>query len=142
MLDFKTLLAHDCVRYTWANNKNAPLTIYQCVTYFYYNSYTCVVQSSICVHSFVWLIHVQALSNGVYKSVWHRAVVNSEKPRLSVASFLCPQDDALISPAKPLTEQDECGAIYRGYTYAEYYKKFWSRDLHKEISCLELFKNE
>ncbi|XP_054799824.1 protein DOWNY MILDEW RESISTANCE 6-like [Prosopis cineraria] len=83
---------------------------------------------------------IQALSNGIYKSVWHRAVVNSEKPRLSVASFLCPQDDALISPAEPLTE-DGHGAIYRGYTYEEYYKKFWSRDLHKDISCLELFKN-
>ncbi|KAK4277652.1 hypothetical protein QN277_015616 [Acacia crassicarpa] len=84
---------------------------------------------------------IQALSNGIYMSVWHRAVVNSEKPRLSVASFLCPQDEALISPAKPLTE-DGRGAIYRGFTYTEYYKKFWSRDLQKDMSCLELFKNE
>lgn len=82
---------------------------------------------------------LQALSNGIYKSVWHRAVVNAEKPRLSVASFLCPYDEALISPAKPLTE-DGTGAVYRGFTYAEYYKTFWSRDLVKE-HCLELFKN-
>ncbi|KAJ4955698.1 hypothetical protein NE237_012481 [Protea cynaroides] len=33
---------------------------------------------------------LQALSNGRYKSVWHRAVVNSDKERISVASFLCP----------------------------------------------------
>ncbi|MED6211435.1 Protein DOWNY MILDEW RESISTANCE 6 [Stylosanthes scabra] len=83
---------------------------------------------------------LQALSNGIYKSVWHRAIVNTEKPRLSVASFLCPCNDALISPAKPLTE-DENGAVYRGFTYAEYYKTFWSRDLLKE-HCLELFKNK
>ncbi|OIW20391.1 hypothetical protein TanjilG_09600 [Lupinus angustifolius] len=82
----------------------------------------------------------QALSNGIYKSVWHRAVVNVDKPRLSVASFLCPYDEALISPAKPLTENGT-GAIYRGYTYAEYYKKFWSRDLVDKEHCLELFKN-
>ncbi|KAF7830805.1 protein DOWNY MILDEW RESISTANCE 6 [Senna tora] len=84
---------------------------------------------------------IQALSNGIYKSVWHRAVVNSEKPRLSVASFLCPHDDALISPAKPLT-QDGSAPMYRSFTYTEYYSKFWSRDLDKQHSCLELFKNE
>ncbi|KAL0738555.1 hypothetical protein Bca4012_014765 [Brassica carinata] len=84
----------------------------------------------------------QALSNGVYKSVWHRAVTNTEKPRLSVASFLCPADCAIISPAKPLweTEEDEAKPIYRDYTYAEYYKKFWSRNLDQE-HCLENFLN-
>ncbi|XP_070681145.1 protein DOWNY MILDEW RESISTANCE 6 isoform X2 [Malus domestica] len=81
---------------------------------------------------------LQALSNGIYKSVWHRAVTNTERARLSVASFLCPQDDALISPAKALTE-DGSAAIYRGYTYTEYYKKFWTRDLEKD-HCLDLFK--
>ncbi|KAL6127485.1 hypothetical protein ACLB2K_070850 [Fragaria x ananassa] len=82
---------------------------------------------------------LQALSNGIYKSVWHRAVTNTDKARLSVASFMCPQDDALISPAKSLTE-DGSPAIYRGYTYTEYYKKFWTRNLDQE-HCLELFKN-
>ncbi|KAI4307020.1 hypothetical protein L6164_030255 [Bauhinia variegata] len=81
---------------------------------------------------------LQALSNGIYKSVWHRAVVNTDNPRLSVASFLCPEDHALISPAKPLT-QDGCAAIYRDFTYAEYYSKFWGRNLDQE-HCLELFK--
>ncbi|CAK8567712.1 unnamed protein product [Lathyrus sativus] len=83
---------------------------------------------------------LQALSNGLYKSVWHRAIVNVEKPRLSVASFLCPDNEALICPAKSLTE-NESGAIYRGFTYAEYYSKFWSRNLDQK-HCLELFKNK
>ncbi|XP_065621908.1 protein DOWNY MILDEW RESISTANCE 6 [Quercus suber] len=82
---------------------------------------------------------LQALSNGVYKSVWHRAIVNADKPRLSIASFLCPCDDALISAPNSLTD-DGSEAVYRGYTYAEYYKKFWSRDLEKD-NCLDLFKN-
>ncbi|GKV25483.1 hypothetical protein SLEP1_g34920 [Rubroshorea leprosula] len=82
---------------------------------------------------------LQALSNGRYKSVWHRAIVNADKARMSIASFLCPYDDAIISPAKPLTE-DGSGAIYRDFTYAEYYSKFWSRNLDQE-HCLELFKN-
>lgn len=84
---------------------------------------------------------LQALSNGIYKSVWHRAIVNADKPRLSVASFLCPFDDALISAPKALAGEDGSGAVYRGYTYAEYYKKFWSRDLDQE-HCLELFKTQ
>ncbi|KAK4777330.1 hypothetical protein SAY87_017517 [Trapa incisa] len=81
---------------------------------------------------------LQALSNGRYKSVWHRAVVNVEKPRLSIASFLCPSDDAVIrSPAALWVEGS--GPVYRDFTYAEYYKKFWSRNLDQQ-HCLELFK--
>ncbi|KAG6746545.1 hypothetical protein POTOM_048896 [Populus tomentosa] len=82
---------------------------------------------------------LQALSNGRYKSVWHRAITNTDKARMSVASFLCPCDNALITPPKALTD-DGTGAIYRDFTYAEYYKKFWSRNLDQE-HCLELFKN-
>ncbi|XP_058206291.1 protein DOWNY MILDEW RESISTANCE 6 [Rhododendron vialii] len=82
---------------------------------------------------------LQALSNGRYKSVWHRAIVNADKPRMSIASFLCPSNEALISPPAKLTE-DGTGAVYKSFTYAEYYKKFWSRNLDQE-HCLELFKN-
>ncbi|KAJ6797758.1 protein DOWNY MILDEW RESISTANCE 6 [Iris pallida] len=82
---------------------------------------------------------LQALSNSRYKSVWHRAVVNSSRERLSVASFLCPCNSAVISPAKKLTD-DGSPAIYRSYTYSEYYNKFWSRNLDEE-HCLELFKS-
>ncbi|KAJ3682031.1 hypothetical protein LUZ60_014604 [Juncus effusus] len=81
---------------------------------------------------------LQALSNGRYRSVWHRAVVNNNTERMSIASFLCPCNTALISPAKKLIGEDS-PAIYRGYTYDEYYKKFWSRNLDQE-HCLELFR--
>ncbi|KAJ1299035.1 hypothetical protein BS78_01G500800 [Paspalum vaginatum] len=81
---------------------------------------------------------LQALSNGRYKSVWHRAVVNSDRPRMSVASFLCPCNDARIGPAAELVAHDS-PAVYRDYTYAEYYAKFWSRNLDQE-HCLDLFR--
>ncbi|XP_062147618.1 protein DOWNY MILDEW RESISTANCE 6 [Alnus glutinosa] len=83
---------------------------------------------------------LQAVSNGVYKSVWHRAIVNADNPRMSIASFFCPSDDALVKAPNSLTD-DGSAATYRGFTYAEYYQKFWSRDLEKE-HCLELFKNK
>ncbi|KAK4476529.1 hypothetical protein RD792_015685 [Penstemon davidsonii] len=85
---------------------------------------------------------LQALSNGKYKSVWHRAVVNANKARLSVASFLCPCDSAIISaPKELLTTSSSCEStiMYKDFTYAEYYKKFWSRNLDQE-HCLEHFK--
>ncbi|KAK3042837.1 hypothetical protein RJ639_001110 [Escallonia herrerae] len=80
-----------------------------------------------------------ALSNGKYKSVWHRATVNADQARMSIASFLCPHDDATISAPEKLSN-DGSQAVYRNFTYTEYYKKFWSRNLDQE-HCLELFKN-
>ena len=41
-------------------------------------------------------------------------------------------------PARKLVT-DETPAVYRSYTYDEYYKKFWSRNLDQE-HCLELFR--
>ncbi|THU73554.1 hypothetical protein C4D60_Mb04t24090 [Musa balbisiana] len=92
-------------------------------------------------HAFVINIgdQLQALSNGRYKSVWHRAVVNSEKERMSIASFLCPCNCATISPPEKLISEAS-PAMYRSYTYEEYYKKFWSRNLDDE-HCLELFRS-
>ncbi|CAL9066536.1 unnamed protein product [Musa banksii] len=83
---------------------------------------------------------LQALSNGRYRSVCHRAVVNSDTDRMSVASFLCPCNSAVISTPEKLVV-DGSPAIYRSYTYEEYYNKFWSRNLDDE-HCLELFKSQ
>ncbi|URD95118.1 hypothetical protein MUK42_30211 [Musa troglodytarum] len=81
---------------------------------------------------------LQALSNGRYMSVRHRAVVNSDKERISVASFLCPGNGVVISPPEKLVGGDGCPAMYRSYTYDEYYDKFWSRALDEH--CLDFFK--
>lgn len=82
---------------------------------------------------------LEALSNGEYKSVWHRAVVNSDKPRMSIASFLCPCNDSILEAPKELIK-DGSMPVFKSFTYAEYYKKFWSRNLDQE-HCLEFFKN-
>ena len=91
----------------------------------------------LCFRAYV-SVDFQALSNGVYKSVWHRAVVNTAKARLSVASFLAPCNTVEIRAPEKLTS-GEAGAVYRSYTYDEYYKTFWSRNLDQE-HCLETFK--
>jgi isopenicillin N synthase-like dioxygenase len=70
--------------------------------------------------------------------VLHRAVVNSDKDRISIPTFYCPSPDAVIGPPKELVD-DEHPAVYRDFTYGEYYEKFWNKGLVKEC-CLDLFK--
>ncbi|KAJ7189380.1 hypothetical protein O6H91_Y533000 [Diphasiastrum complanatum] len=48
---------------------------------------------------------MEILSNGRYKSIEHRAVVNSEKTRFSIVSFYGPSHDAIIAPAGELIRQ-------------------------------------
>ncbi|XP_044462323.1 gibberellin 2-beta-dioxygenase 8-like [Mangifera indica] len=55
----------------------------------------------------------QALSNGVYKSIEHRVVGQSEVERYSAGYFYCPSDEAVIeSLSKP--------AVYRKFSFNEY----------------------
>ncbi|KAF3771914.1 DOWNY MILDEW RESISTANCE 6 protein [Nymphaea thermarum] len=82
---------------------------------------------------------IQALSNAKYRSVWHRAVVNSKQERMSIATFMCPGSDAMIEAAEELAGEGEGGLVYRSFTYDEYYKQFWSRSLDDD-HCLEFFK--
>ncbi|KAF9667077.1 hypothetical protein SADUNF_Sadunf16G0295400 [Salix dunnii] len=81
---------------------------------------------------------MQVLSNDRYKSVLHRAVVNSERERISIPTFYCPSQDTVIGPPKEMVDDDH-PAVYREFTYGEYYEKFWNRGLVKEC-CLDLFK--
>ncbi|XP_026656573.2 protein DMR6-LIKE OXYGENASE 2-like isoform X2 [Phoenix dactylifera] len=78
------------------------------------------------------------LSNGKYKSVLHRAVVNSNSARISIPTFYCPSSDAVIKPPGSLVDQEH-PSIYRSFTYAEYYEKFWDHGMNSE-SCLDMFK--
>ncbi|GLU17626.1 hypothetical protein SLE2022_339860 [Rubroshorea leprosula] len=82
---------------------------------------------------------MQVISNNGYKSVLHRAVVNSDKERISIPTFYCPSPDAMIGPAEELID-DQHPAVYQSFTYAEYYEKFWNRGLATEC-CLDMFKS-
>lgn len=81
---------------------------------------------------------IQVLSNGKYKSVLHRAVVDSLSERMSVATFYCPSPDAVIEPPESLVDEEH-PSICRSFPYAEYYEKFWDHGLNFE-SCLDMFK--
>ncbi|KAF5729799.1 hypothetical protein HS088_TW20G00164 [Tripterygium wilfordii] len=81
---------------------------------------------------------MQVMSNDRYKSVLHRAVVNCDKERMSIPTFYCPSPDAVIGPAKDLVDEDH-PAVYRDFTYGEFYEKFWNKQLATEC-CLDVFK--
>ena len=64
--------------------------------------------------------------------------MNCNKEQISIPTFYYPSNDALIVPAKDLIGNDH-PAIYRDFTYAEYYEKFRNRGLATEC-FLDMFK--
>uniref|UniRef100_A0A0D6QZS0 Fe2OG dioxygenase domain-containing protein n=1 Tax=Araucaria cunninghamii TaxID=56994 RepID=A0A0D6QZS0_ARACU len=83
---------------------------------------------------------IQVLSNSRYKSVLHRAVVNSRKARISIPTFYCPSPEAIMAPAPALVDSEQL-PLYRSFSYMEYYQKFWSKELQGK-SCLDYFMRE
>uniref|UniRef100_A0A7N0U2Q1 Fe2OG dioxygenase domain-containing protein n=1 Tax=Kalanchoe fedtschenkoi TaxID=63787 RepID=A0A7N0U2Q1_KALFE len=71
---------------------------------------------------------LEILSNGAYRSIEHRAVVNSEKERLSIATFMMPGVDGVISPAPSLVRQD-APARFKRIGTVEYFRRFFSKEL-------------
>ncbi|KAJ1380271.1 Oxoglutarate/iron-dependent dioxygenase [Sesbania bispinosa] len=67
---------------------------------------------------------LEVLSNGKYKSVLHRSLVNKEHRRMSWAVFVGPPNEAVIGPLPQLVN-DQNPPKYSTKTYAEYrYRKF------------------
>uniref|UniRef100_A0A2N9I2M0 Fe2OG dioxygenase domain-containing protein n=1 Tax=Fagus sylvatica TaxID=28930 RepID=A0A2N9I2M0_FAGSY len=62
---------------------------------------------------------LEVLSNGIYKSVEHRVIVNAVKDRVSLALFYNPKSNLLIQPVKELVTEDR-PALYPPMTFDEY----------------------
>ncbi|KAK4572705.1 hypothetical protein RGQ29_030936 [Quercus rubra] len=65
---------------------------------------------------------VEVLSNGRYKSVWHRILAAPEGNRRSIASFYNPSLKATISPAPQLVEnvKEEVDQVYPKFMFGDY----------------------
>eukprot|EP00253_Pinus_taeda_P000623 PITA_00623 len=71
--------------------------------------------------------HIEVLSNGRFKSVVHRAVVNSEKSRISVASLMSMPFEAKVAPAAELIDKNH-PALYRETNFAEFMNLLASKE--------------
>lgn len=71
----------------------------------------------------------QILSNGAYTSIEHRAAVNKEKERISIAMFFNPKSGAEIGPVKSLLNSEN-PPLFKTMLMEDYIKDFFSRNLN------------
>lgn len=72
---------------------------------------------------------LEVVSNGAYKSIEHRAVVNKEKERLSIATFTSPGIDCEFGPAPSLVTLEN-PAKFKRIGAREYFKGLFSEELN------------
>ncbi|KAG7963599.1 hypothetical protein I3843_09G126200 [Carya illinoinensis] len=82
---------------------------------------------------------LEIVTNGTYRSIEHRAMVNSEKERLSIATFYGPKLDGDMGPAPSLVSSEKSPALFKRIGVADYFRGFFSRELHGK-SYLEIMR--
>ncbi|CAK7350318.1 unnamed protein product [Dovyalis caffra] len=85
----------------------------------------------------------EIISNGVYRSIQHRATVNSAKDRLSVATFYSPKLDSVLGPAPSLLGK-RSPAIFQSVSAERYFKDFFAKKLNGKsyLDCLRIADGE
>ncbi|WJX67844.1 Protein srg1 [Trifolium repens] len=71
---------------------------------------------------------LEIITNGIYRSIEHRATVNSEKERISIATFYTTKHDGDIGPAKSMINE-ETPAQFKRIGLKEYLKNMFARKL-------------
>ncbi|KAL6991340.1 hypothetical protein U1Q18_009455 [Sarracenia purpurea var. burkii] len=71
---------------------------------------------------------MEIVSNGVYRSIEHRATVNSTRARLSVATFYSSNLESEFGPARSLVGPNR-PAVFRRVPVEKYFKDFFARKL-------------
>jgi isopenicillin N synthase-like dioxygenase len=66
------------------------------------------------------------MSNGKYKSVEHRAVVNAKRDRLSVATFLDPAKNQIITPAPALLNAEN-PKMFKNILFQDFIAAWYSK---------------
>jgi len=71
---------------------------------------------------------LQIITNGIYPSIEHRATVNSEKERISVATFYGPNMQAMLAPVPSLVTEER-PAQYRRISVVDHFNGYFSQEL-------------
>ncbi|XP_057415543.1 oxoglutarate-dependent flavonoid 7-O-demethylase 1-like [Lotus japonicus] len=71
---------------------------------------------------------LEIITNGIYRSIEHRATVNSNKERLSIATFYSPGMEGNISSAPSLITPNN-PAVFKTISVLDYYKGYLAREL-------------
>lgn len=71
---------------------------------------------------------LQIVSNGIYRSIEHRATVNSRKERMSIATFYSPKLEGDMGPAPSLITP-QTPALFRRIGVVDYFRGLFSREL-------------
>ncbi|KAK7401738.1 hypothetical protein VNO78_13450 [Psophocarpus tetragonolobus] len=71
---------------------------------------------------------LEIMTNGIYRSIEHRATVNGEKERVSLATFYSPSPDGVVGPASSLITE-ETPARFKSVGVKDYFKGLFSRKL-------------
>ncbi|GMY37822.1 protein SRG1 [Fagus crenata] len=80
--------------------------------------------------AYIWYyVILQILSNGAYTSIEHRATVNSEKERISIAMFFNPKFEAKIGPLTSILSPQN-PPLFKSIGMEEYVKDFFSRNIN------------
>ncbi|KAL6991513.1 Oxoglutarate-dependent flavonoid 7-O-demethylase 1 [Sarracenia purpurea var. burkii] len=70
---------------------------------------------------------LEIVTNGAYRSIEHRAIVNSTKERLSIATFYSPRYDGQVGPAPSLITP-QAPALYKRIGVVQYFQDFFARE--------------
>lgn len=83
---------------------------------------------------------MEVLSNGVYRSVEHRAVTNQENPRISIATFFIPEDELEIGPLGSMVDEAHRPRMYKKVKYIDYLRHTLGRKMEgkSHIDILKL----
>ncbi|EEF42737.1 1-aminocyclopropane-1-carboxylate oxidase, putative [Ricinus communis] len=86
---------------------------------------------------------LEILTNGIYRSIEHRATISSAKERLSIATFYNPKFDGYLAPAPSLITAKTPAAFER-ISFADYFQGYVSRELDGKsfIQVLRIQNNE
>ncbi|KAJ9135939.1 hypothetical protein P3X46_033059 [Hevea brasiliensis] len=72
---------------------------------------------------------LEIVTNGIYRSIEHRATISSTKERLSIATFHNPKFDGELRAAASLITP-ETPPVFKRMSVSDYFKGYLSRELH------------